>query len=272
MSQVFEITKEVFKGESGVKIEWSLELSPRTFQPRDHFLIWIMSHDRLEDIDTFDKFYTLLQKLQPPHNVMKLLNSSQSQTNAVGLRLTHFDINGRKCIYLDSENCTSKKRSIRAIKWHNQSVQEEVTYQSFLITNNKNLLVPLEHIHSSLREFAKELFLVTNNRKQFSYSYQYRNKKVNEVYFTFPWHPQLKTIIKSLPAHYQNYKNELLSIHGHRYFRHIGLSSSSLSFPKMTIYFSGHVDQRWPESFQQLQEQVNESSKNAHAFLDELTI
>lgn len=254
----FSLVKKHLQFVEELRFEWSVKIDEHGVYSREKLLFWIEKEESANNASSFHVLTNLLKSLDCPKEILETRKLLEAETRTEGIRIDLKEIDSIHCLYVDHFTDETNK-TIEAFHWCNGNVVKTAEYSFHLFSEMQSNEEPLSCVHDELKDSFVKLCSNNRIRLQSGFGYQHRDGKIQEVYLTYFWHPQVNFIVNDLPKSMREIL--LKSTYMCLPFRHIGFSTTKESQPVVTLYFSGPFRNHWPNNFSEFQAEVSKSSK-----------
>lgn len=254
---VLQFIGSFLSGVPSLRAEWSLEISEFGIYPRTYTLFWVGRKDDTENKAAFVNMHRLLEQLNCPRDILDFQRKVSTYSSCQGVGVPLGSGSKKRCLYLFYTDKITREEKVEAYKWGDDQ-NEFASYSVHFFSDR--LVVGLPVHDRFLKVFNG--FLATPRLIRGSGCWiKYQDRRIREIYVTFPWHPEVRTIVPQIEDTFPEICSDDLLMYNDLNFRHVGFSSSFVAQPVITLYFCAPLTGKWPEDFEDFRDKVSVEGK-----------
>lgn len=259
MMNHLEFASTYLKEVQNLRFEWALKITPAVVKPRSACVIWVTNYDKSNSRLQLNQLHELLAALNCPPFALNKAKKLMHASNMQGLLISLEEGSNDKALYIQYNTEILHRKKNIGFKWNTNELTERNRYDFNYFKDATSQKKIIDHIHPGLRKLALKL-LEEPLLKKSGYYCQWKEKNINEVYFTYPWHPSFSNITDQLKGHFNGIDPWQFDPYKDHFYRHIGFSTVTAQIPIVTVYFSAGYNGTWPSDFESLKELVREEA------------
>lgn len=244
-------------GVPSLRAEWSLEISGSGICPRMYPLLWVGRKDDTENEAAFGSMRRLLEQLQCPRDILDFQCSVSPCSSCQGVGVPLGPGSKKRCLYLFYTDKITREEKVEAYKWGD----DQNEFASYSVHFFSDPLVARLPVHDRFLRVFNGFLATPRLIRESGCWIKYQDRRIREIYVTFPWHPEVHTIVPQIEDTFPEISSNDLLLYNDLNFRHVGFSSSFVTQPVITLYFCAPLTGKWPQNFEDFRDKVSLEGK-----------